>query len=159
MEVGTLFYGLLQGRNLILISVLHFYQNNHSFFSVWICSHIWIPKSQRLASTEQMFGTPYYSGLLIEQDMACNRRSCNGRIKFRLDVNRAPSAARLVFPLNVILYFDIANVTYFTSIIAILIILMMKMKVYMKTFLQLNVLAIIKCEKSHLEYTKMKGKP
>ena len=106
MEVGTLFYGLLQGKNLFLLPVFHYYLNHHSFSSVWICSHIWIPKSQRLASTEQMFGTPYYSGLLIEQDMACNRRSCNGRIKFRLDVNRAPSAARLIFLNNVKLYFN-----------------------------------------------------
>ena len=30
--------------------------------SVWITRHIWTPKSQRLASTEQMFGRPYFSG-------------------------------------------------------------------------------------------------
>ena len=30
--------------------------------SIWITRHIWMPKSQRLASTEQMFGRPYFSG-------------------------------------------------------------------------------------------------
>ena len=60
--------------------------------SLWICSHIWRPKSQRLASTEQMFGTPYYSGLLLEQDMALNRRKDSGKMKFRLDVKKSPSS-------------------------------------------------------------------
>ena len=46
--------------------------------SIWICRHIWIPKSLRMATTEQMYGTPYYSGLFTEQDMALNRRSGNG---------------------------------------------------------------------------------
>ena len=59
--------------------------------SLWICSHIWQPKSQRLASTEQMFGTPYYSGLLLEQDIALNRRKDSGKMKFRLDVKHSPS--------------------------------------------------------------------
>ena len=58
--------------------------------SIWICSHIWIPKSQRLASTEQMFGRPYYDGLILEQDILLNKRSDSGKIRFRLDVNRAP---------------------------------------------------------------------
>ena len=61
--------------------------------SLWICSHIWYPKSQRLASTEQMFGTPYYSGLLLEQDMALNRRKDSGKMKFRLDIKHSPSDA------------------------------------------------------------------
>ena len=59
--------------------------------SLWICSHIWQPKSQRLASTEQMFGTPYYSGLFLEQDIALNRRKDSGKMKFRLDVKHSPS--------------------------------------------------------------------
>ena len=61
--------------------------------SIWICSHIWIPKSQRLASTEQMFGRPYYDGLILEQDILLNKRSDSGKIRFRLDVNRAPRYA------------------------------------------------------------------
>ena len=31
--------------------------------SAWVTKHIWFPKSQRMASTEQMFGRPYYSGI------------------------------------------------------------------------------------------------
>ena len=30
--------------------------------SIWITRHIWMPQSKRLASTEQMFGRPYFSG-------------------------------------------------------------------------------------------------
>ena len=30
--------------------------------SIWVTRHIWMPHSQRLASTEQMFGRPYFSG-------------------------------------------------------------------------------------------------
>lgn len=51
--------------------------------SVWISRHIWSPKSQKLASTEQMFGTPYYSGLLLDQQMVMNRRSDDGIQYFR----------------------------------------------------------------------------
>jgi hypothetical protein len=51
--------------------------------SFWITSHIWVPKNRRLASTEQMFGTPYYSGLLLEQDITLNRRSDSGKMRFR----------------------------------------------------------------------------
>lgn len=63
---------------------------------VWITMHIWIPKSRRLASTEQMFGTPYYSGLLLEQSIAMNRRSDSGKRTFRIDVKRTPSSASRV---------------------------------------------------------------
>ena len=52
----------------------------------WIAFFTWYPKSQRLASTEQLFHTPYYSGLLLDQDLLFNRRSDSGRLKFRLDV-------------------------------------------------------------------------
>jgi hypothetical protein len=30
-----------------------------------------------------MFGTPYYSGLLLEQDITLNRRSDSGKMRFR----------------------------------------------------------------------------
>ena len=52
----------------------------------WITSHIWIPKSRKLAKTEQMFGTPYYNGLLTDQSMMLNRRSDKGQLEFRLDL-------------------------------------------------------------------------
>ena len=62
------------------------------FFSqIWIASHVWFPKSQRLASTEQMFGTPYFCGLLLDQSLLFNRRSDKGKVKFRLDVKHNPS--------------------------------------------------------------------
>ena len=52
---------------------------------IWIGRHIWIPKSRRLASTEQMFGTPYYCGLMIDNSMVLNRRSDSGTTEFNLD--------------------------------------------------------------------------
>ena len=30
--------------------------------SLWITRHIWIPKSQRMAPINQIFGRPFYSG-------------------------------------------------------------------------------------------------
>ena len=52
---------------------------------MWISGHIWRPKSKRLASTEQMFGTPYYCGLMIDNSMILNRRSDKGASGYRLD--------------------------------------------------------------------------
>ena len=56
------------------------------FFQVWITLHIWFPRSNRLASTDQIFGTPSYSGLLTELSFMLNRRSDSGRLKFRYDL-------------------------------------------------------------------------
>ena len=38
--------------------------------AAWIARHIWVPKSQRLAATEQMFGRPYFSGKTFLQSLA-----------------------------------------------------------------------------------------
>lgn len=40
----------------------------------WITLHIWTPKCERLATTEKLFVSPMYSGLLVDQSMALNRR-------------------------------------------------------------------------------------
>uniref|UniRef100_T1J5I3 chitin synthase n=1 Tax=Strigamia maritima TaxID=126957 RepID=T1J5I3_STRMM len=40
----------------------------------WITLHIWTPKCERLASTEKLFVTPMYCGLLIDQSLGLNRR-------------------------------------------------------------------------------------
>lgn len=40
----------------------------------WITLHIWTPKCERLASTEKLFVSPMYTGLIIDQSMALNRR-------------------------------------------------------------------------------------
>ena len=62
----------------------------------WIVAHIWKPKSRKLAKTEQMFGTPYYNGLLTDQSMMLNRRSDKGQLNFRLDfqMRRRSSSTR-----------------------------------------------------------------
>jgi chitin synthase len=40
----------------------------------WISISIWSSKSKRLASTEQLFVTPFYSSVIIDQSLAFNRR-------------------------------------------------------------------------------------
>lgn len=40
----------------------------------WITLHIWTPKCERLATTETLFVSPVYNGLLIDQSLALNRR-------------------------------------------------------------------------------------
>lgn len=40
----------------------------------WITLHIWTPKCERLATTEKLFVSPMYTGILIDQSMALNRR-------------------------------------------------------------------------------------
>ena len=55
------------------------------FSSVWICRHIWFSKCHRLAPTEEIFGTPYYCGLLVDQCVALNRQSENAFLKKPLD--------------------------------------------------------------------------
>merc|ERR1711892_234093 len=42
---------------------------------IWISIHVWYPKSPRLASTEQIFGTPFYDGIFIDQSLMLNRRN------------------------------------------------------------------------------------
>ena len=37
--------------------------------------HIWYPKSPRLAKGEQLFCTPWYEGLFVEQSLVMNRRA------------------------------------------------------------------------------------
>ena len=44
------------------------------FSQAWVTTHIWFPKSFRLAPTEKLFVTPMYSALLIDQSLALNRR-------------------------------------------------------------------------------------
>ena len=41
---------------------------------LWVTAHIWFPKSPKLASTEQIFSTPAYDGLFIDQSLMLNRR-------------------------------------------------------------------------------------
>lgn len=44
------------------------------FSQTWITRHIWSPKSEKNASTEKLFVKPVYSGLIVDQDLALNRR-------------------------------------------------------------------------------------
>ena len=42
---------------------------------IWITAHIWSPLSPKLASTEQIFGTPWYCSLFLDQSLILNRRN------------------------------------------------------------------------------------
>lgn len=52
---------------------------------LWITMHIWFPKSPRLASTEQIFCTPMYSSIFIDQSLTMNRRK-DGRKVLKITV-------------------------------------------------------------------------
>lgn len=44
------------------------------FSQAWITRHTWLPKCEKLASTERLFVRPMYEPFLIDQDLALNRR-------------------------------------------------------------------------------------
>lgn len=44
------------------------------FSQTWITRHIWVPKSEKNASTEKLFVAPMYNSLLIDQSVTLNRR-------------------------------------------------------------------------------------
>lgn len=48
---------------------------------IWITRHIWLPKSDKNASTEKLFVTPMYNSLLIDQSLALNRYRDENKIK------------------------------------------------------------------------------
>ena len=58
-----------------------FISNQHAWIwliwllsQTWVTLHIWSPQNERLASTEKLFVTPMYIGLLIDQSLCMNRR-------------------------------------------------------------------------------------
>ena len=58
-----------------------FISNQHAWIwlvwllsQTWVTLHIWSPQNERLASTEKLFVTPMYVGLLMDQSVALNRR-------------------------------------------------------------------------------------
>lgn len=44
------------------------------FSQTWVTKHLWNPKSDKNASTEMLFVSPMYNGLIIDQSLALNRR-------------------------------------------------------------------------------------
>ena len=52
---------------------------------VWLTYHIWVPKSARLAATSQLFSTPFYSSLELDQSLMLNRRCDDGKRSRRFD--------------------------------------------------------------------------
>ena len=56
--------------------------------SWWLTVHVWFPRSQRLASTSQMFATPYYNSLVLDQSLMLNRRCDDGKDSRRFDFKK-----------------------------------------------------------------------
>ena len=83
---GYLFVNLF-GWVWILLFLAHF----------WVTFHIWMPKSPKLASTEQLFGTPGYNGLLVDQSLRLNRRSDKGQLDYRLDFESKKSSGNTLY--------------------------------------------------------------
>jgi len=61
---------------------------------LWITSHIWFPKLERLAKNERIFCVPYYESTLIEQSMMINRHRLDeitpdaGNYYFKIEMSR-----------------------------------------------------------------------
>lgn len=53
----------------------------------WITIHVWIPKCERLATTEKLFVNPMYLSALIDQSMAMNRRRDDEEVIKSEDIN------------------------------------------------------------------------
>jgi chitin synthase len=53
----------------------------------WIAIHIWAPKCERLATTEKLFVNPMYSGVIIDQSIALNRRRDDEEVIKSEDIN------------------------------------------------------------------------
>ena len=45
-----------------------------------ICGHCYLHRSPRLASTEQIFGTPYFDAIFLDQSLMLNRRKDGLRV-------------------------------------------------------------------------------
>ncbi|GAB6030579.1 hypothetical protein CHUAL_007440 [Chamberlinius hualienensis] len=50
------------------------------FSQIWISGHIWKPNNEHLLSTDKLFASPLYCGLLIDQSLMHNRNSDKGII-------------------------------------------------------------------------------
>ena len=53
----------------------------------WVTIHVWIPKCERLATTEKLFVNPMYSSVLIDQSLAMNRRRDDQEVIKSEDIN------------------------------------------------------------------------
>ncbi|VDN06264.1 unnamed protein product [Thelazia callipaeda] len=51
---------------------------------IWITSHLWRPRQERLAKTAKLFILPYNSALFTDQSLALNRR-CDDKTKIRTE--------------------------------------------------------------------------
>lgn len=79
----------------------------------WITIHIWTPKTERLASTEKLFILPMYSGLLVDQSMALNRKRDDHKdVKTEVIEVFIRLNTRNKLPLSVDIYTSMRGTTY-----------------------------------------------
>lgn len=62
-------------------SIFNIFTNIHTFMwliwlisQAWITIHIWMPRCERLATTDKLFVNPMYCGAIIDQSLALSRR-------------------------------------------------------------------------------------
>lgn len=62
-------------------SIVNSFTNIHAFMwlvwlisQAWITVHIWMPRCERLATTDKLFVNPMYCGVIIDQSLALSRR-------------------------------------------------------------------------------------
>ena len=53
------------------------------FSQLWITCHIWEPKSERMAKTENLFSKPEFNCVFIDQSLILNRRIDSEKIQIR----------------------------------------------------------------------------
>ena len=70
---------------------------------LWITSHIWFPKLERLAKNERIFAVPHYESFAIDQSMPLNRR----RLDELTSDDGKQSNEKLISNLDFLMYFFI----------------------------------------------------
>lgn len=63
------------------VNLMSSFANIHAFMwliwlisQAWITVHIWMPRCERLATTDKLFVNPFYCGAIIDQSLALSRR-------------------------------------------------------------------------------------
>ncbi len=69
---------------------------------LWIASHIWYPKLERLAKNERIFTVPAYESSLIDQCMILNRRRLDEIVTQDLNESSDPANSNRIYPIPTI---------------------------------------------------------
>ncbi len=67
---------------------------------LWVTSHIWFPKLERMAKNERIFCVPYYDTAFIDQSMMLNRHRMDKIID--TDLNESEEDKQVIYPVPMI---------------------------------------------------------